>query len=142
MRHIKSFNELNELNAETYRSAANKLKDNHPTRAKELDDYATLVDGGNQTINVSFKDEPIKVSEIIYYPDSREFCDEKINQIYKLNGKTNITDRKSAMKFKKYILNSKFKIEKSFPKEEFDNYRYSVRNRLEKISINDLYTSN
>ena len=143
MKHLKNFNELNELNTDTYRSAAKKLQDKHPGRAKDLNDFADERSGVDETILIH-GDIEVTLSDIEYYPDERLFSTNKNNnyiEVYKLNGKTWISDRKSAMKFKKMLLAGNFKIEESFDKNDYAGYFKAVKDRMETTSINDMYTT-
>jgi len=145
MKHIKTFEQLNELNISTYRNAADKLKDRHPSRAKELNDFADKKSFSDIEILVH-GDIKIKLSDIEFYPDERIFSTgnniPKFINIYKLNGNSNISDRKSAIAFKKMLMSGDFKIEKSFSKDMYEEYKSFVKDAIEKISINDLYSEN
>jgi len=144
MKHLKTFDQLNELNISTYRNAADKLKDNHPSRAKELNNFADSKSFGDIIV---YGDIKIKLSNIEYYPDEKLFTtgensSPKFVDVYKLNGKSNISDRKSANAFKKMLMSGNFKIEKSFPKDKYEDYKSYVKEIIEKISINNLYSEN
>jgi len=143
MKHLKNFDELNELNTATYKNAASKLKEKHPGRAKELEDHANKQMFGDAKLLIH-GDIEVQLSDIFYYPGERLFSTGKKHgfiEIYKLGGKTWISDRKSANMFMKALKNGNFNIEETSDKNREEEYKKYVLKRIEdeNISINDLY---
>ena len=145
MIHLKTFEQLNELNTATYRSAANKLQDKHPSRAKELNDFAFKSANNEMDINI-IGDLKIKLSDIIYYPQEKLFktgrhTTPKLIYVYELgNNKSYISDRKSANAFRKMLLNGSFKLDDSgySPQQESD-IKEEVKEMATNLSVNDMY---
>jgi hypothetical protein len=170
MKKLKNWITFNELNSETYRNAAKKLYRHHPSRAKELEKYADdvnsdIVDSGtvdSDTVNIVIytpkyesdeedvlvtKNVPLKdlhymlvsTGEFVYY-----FPEAKHKQYRNSNYHQFIfADRKSALKFKRYIKNNDFYIDtahKRLSRQQLDNIRKGVRFYIGEISINKLYS--
>jgi uroporphyrinogen-III synthase len=134
MKHLKKFEELN---ADTYRSAADKLRTNHPDRAKSLYDYADEKSDGSERYYVytggKFSDYYFEIKSIedgkVTFIDSNNyemvFVPEGESLIWAENQRRDkrallFTNRKDARRFMK----------------ELGDYK-----GFENVKINNLYKS-
>ena len=147
MKNVNNWKKFNELNSETYLSAADKLRNKHPDRAKELNNYGKFrrweEDEDSGSLKTAQGETYLANIEVISNQENDVAFmgvndDGDLFPIYSYDGRTSITDRKNARIFKNYLLSDKW-----FDTEDSNNLNKSIEEYYEefkKLSVNDLYS--
>jgi len=145
MKNIFNWKIFNELNATTYRSAASKLnKKGHYKRANSLYDYADNQEPSRSNIiYLEIDGKMKKIRDIIYNPNEKIFKDLVSNEtIYSVMFDISyLTDRKSAINFKKIVINGDYTLEYSYVinNQNVDDIKRENAESFRHKNINDLY---
>jgi hypothetical protein len=147
MKNVNNWEKFNELNAETYFSAADKLRYRHPKRAEKLTKYGHDVIkkedvNSGELVTVLGKTYLSRIVVISNQENDIAFLgvndDDDDFPIYSYDGRTSITDRKNARIFLDYLLSNKWSEQKDSKKlyHRAEEYLEEFKN----MSINDFYS--